>query len=208
MMKMIKKTTLLILLCLAAAMQAQGAVDAAKTLDAVATKVRTSKSISATYSLTGTNQISGSGTITLAGERFAMTSPKMSVWYDGTTQWTYSAADNEVNVSEPTAAELQQINPFAIINSFRQTYSAKTLSSTKTSAKIQLTAKSTKADIRIATVTVNLSTMLPTQVQLKLASGQTVTLTISNAKIGNALAIDTFRFPKAKYPRAEVIDLR
>lgn len=205
---MTKKSLSIILLCIAATLGAFAAADnAAATLDAVAHKIRTSKSISATYSLSG-NQISGSGTLILAGESFAMTSPKMSVWYDGTTQWTYSAADNEVNITEPTPDELQQINPLIIINSFRQGYTAKTLSSTKTAVKIQLTARNQKADIRTATVTINPVTKLPTEIRLALASGQNAVISISNATVGKSLSKDTFRFPKAKYPRAEIIDLR
>ncbi len=205
---MIKKSAILILTCLAAIFTAAAADNAAATLDATAKKIRTSKSVQASYTLSGSNQASGAGTLTLSGECFAMTSPRMSIWYDGKTQWTYSATDNEVNISEPTPEELQQVNPFIIINTFRQGYTAKTLSSTKTAVKIQLTAKSKKADITGAVITINPTTKLPTEIKLTLASGHSVTITISKATVGGTLSADTFRFPKARYPRAEVIDLR
>ena len=205
---MLKKTITFMIFIIASILQGVAADNAAAILDATAKKIRTSKPIKVNYTLSGSNQAAGSGTLILSGENFVMTSPRMSVWYDGKNQWTYSAADNEVNLTEPTPSELQQVNPFIIINSFRQTYSAKTLSSTKTAIKIQLTAKNQKADIRTATVTINPSTKLPTEIRLTLASGQSAIIIISQAAVGGTLPAETFRFPKAKYPKAEIIDLR
>ncbi len=203
-----RKTLLIILLVLTAAMPAFSADNAASILDKTAQKVRTAKSIKASYTLSSPGSGTASGTLTLAGDKFFMTSADMSVWYDGTTQWVYIKADNEVNVTEPTADELQQINPFVIINTFRQGYKAKTLSSSATAKKISLTAISSKSDIRSATVTISASTSMPTEITLKMASGQTVTIKISSLSTGSQLPVATFRFPKASYPGAEIIDLR
>lgn len=181
--------------------------NASQTLDKAAAKLRSAKSVTASYTLS-TSQGSSAGTLTLAGDKFAMNSSQVNIWYDGKTQWTYVSADNEVNVTEPTAQELQQINPFIIINTFRQNYSARTISKAKNAQKITLTAKNSKADIRSATVTVNPATLLPSEISLKMASGQTATIRISSIKIGNALPLSAFRFPAKKYPKAEIIDLR
>ena len=204
------KTLLTLLLVVAAAIPAFAADNAASVLDKAAQKIRTAKSIEASYSLSspGSGTGTASGTLTLAGDKFVMTSGDMTIWYDGTTQWVYVKADNEVNITEPTADELQQVNPFVIINSFRQNYNAKTLSAAGATKKISLTAKSSKSDIRSATVTISTSTGMPTEISLKMASGQSATIKISSLTTGQHLPVTTFRFPKASYPGAEIVDLR
>lgn len=190
-------------------MQVSAAESASQLLERSAGKFSAAKSIKANYTLTSSEGGTTKGSVIFSGEKFAMTSPEILTWYDGTTQWSYLVANEEVNVSEPTPEELQQINPFAIINKFRNAYTAKLLSSDASSKKILLTAKNArKSDILMATVTLNAATLFPSKITLTLNGGQTVSIAISSVTQGKALPISTFRFPAAKYPGAEVIDLR
>ncbi|WP_301904186.1 LolA-like putative outer membrane lipoprotein chaperone, partial [uncultured Duncaniella sp.] len=116
----------------------QGAETATSILDRASAKIRSDKSIAATYTISADGHLH-SGTLTIAGDRFILTSPQISSWYDGKTQWTYSTQTGEVNITEPTPEELQQVNPFAIINSFRKLYKASLLKSPATEKKIKLT---------------------------------------------------------------------
>ena len=54
---------------------------------------------------------SESGTIQLKGEKFVLKASEVITWFDGKTQWSYVVRNDEVNVSNPTQEELQQINP-------------------------------------------------------------------------------------------------
>lgn len=202
-----KYLLILILSALGCVLPAKAADNAAKILDGTAAKLRAARSITAAYTLTSP-QGSASGTLTLAGERFVMTTADVDIWYDGTTQWVLVKADNEVNITEPTAAELQQVNPFVILNNFRKNYTCKTIGTTATEKKIQLTARIPKADIRSAVIAINPATMYPKSVTLTMASGHTVAIRIASIKQGNQLPLNTFRFPAKKYPRVEIVDLR
>ena len=51
------------------------------------------------------------GTIQLKGEKFVLKTSDIITWFDGKTQWSYVTKNDEVNVSNPTQEELQQINP-------------------------------------------------------------------------------------------------
>lgn len=201
------KKTIFTIITLLTAFAASAADNASQVLDKAAGKFRNAKSVTAVYSIASA-QGSTTGTLTLAGNKFAMTGPQLNIWFDGKNQWNYLPADNEVNLSEPTQQELQQVNPLLIISNFSKNYTAKTISTTKTAQKISLTAKDNKAEVRSATVTINPTTYLPSEITLKMASGQSATIRISSVKFGNALPLSTFQFPKAKYPKAEVIDLR
>ena len=86
-------------------------------LDKAADKFQRTKSISASFTMSG-NGSTSNGKITISGDRFVIEMSELSIWYNGRTQWTYSRANNEVSITEPTPDELQQINPFAIVSAF------------------------------------------------------------------------------------------
>src|SRR5574344_114385 len=66
-----------------------------------------------------------SGSISIKGSKFHASTPQAIVWFDGKTEWTYMKNNDEVNVSTPTAAQLQQMNPYHFINIYKQGYSMK-----------------------------------------------------------------------------------
>ena len=88
--------------------------DASRTiLDRAAAAFNGSKSIKATFS-TDIDGSTTTGTITIQGDKFHISSKEYSTWYDGKTQWSYSSASNEVNITEPTPEELTEINQMCI----------------------------------------------------------------------------------------------
>lgn len=196
---------------LAAIMVALGATaatdEATALLDQAAAKFKEAPSISAAYALTsGSNKVSGR--LTFSADRFCMTSPQILTWFDGKTQWSYNKADNEVTVSEPTAAELTQINPFAVINSFRNSFTAKLLPAPKGFKKLELKAKEPKSDILSATVTLNETTLMPTQINLVPRSGQPITILLTSVTTGQRYNIKAFQFYAPNYPGVQTVDLR
>ena len=164
-------------------------------------------SISAQFTLSGVGN-STDGTIIIAGDKFHLSTPLLSIWYNGRTQWTYSAETNEVNITEPTVEELQQVNPFAIINSFRKQFDATLLKSANNKYRIQLTPlKSVNTSISKAIVTLNVATLYPTEIALTI-DNNIITININNIKTIKTIHHKTFVFDEKKYPNAEIIDLR
>lgn len=176
-------------------------------LDKTAAKVKTSKSLTAKYVITADGHRQN-GTLTICGDRFTISSPQISSWYDGKTQWTYSTQTGEVNITEPTPEELQQVNPFAIINSFRKSYKAALLKSPSTEKKIRLTALNQKNDIKSVVLTLAASTLYPTSIELTLSNRRVITIKVESVVAGNALPLSDFRFDAKKYPGIPVVDLR
>lgn len=198
-----------VVLAVAIPFMASAADKSSAILKSSAEKFRTSPSIQCTYSLKAANSTSG-GQATFAGDRFKMSTPEMSVWYDGRTQWSLLTAQNEVTVTEPTDQELSQVNPFVIINNFSKNFTSKFIASAaKGTKRILLTPRkgSTQA-IKSATITISDATQLPTEIVVVDSDGHTFTITITSLKIGKALPESNFRFPKNSYPKTEIIDLR
>lgn len=169
-----------------------------------------SKSVTASFNMTAGREHS-SGTITASGNMFKISSPGMSVWFDGKTQWTYSPSMQEVNITAPSLAEVQQVNPFAVISTYKKNYSTRELkSSAAGKTVIELVPRSARANggISKAVLTLNSSTYMPEKVVITMSSRSVVTINICNVKLGGALGVDQFRPTAGQFRGIEVVDLR
>lgn len=203
-----KKILFTLCLFLGMAVSMTAAESATALLDRAANHYRVAKSITAGYTMSADGSATA-GSITVSGTRFYISSPDMTVWYDGKTQWSYSPAINEVNITEPTAEELQQVNPFAIIQAFRRAYKAGYVGKANgVTRQVQLTALNPRDEIRKAIVTMNTSTLFPASIVLTMTGNKTITIKVSSARVGATLPMSTFRFEKKKAPKAQVVDLR
>lgn len=185
-----------------------GAADTADgLLSKAAERLRSAKSVTAQFTLSSGGSKS-SGKIILAGDRFHVSTQELSTWYDGKTQWTYSPQAGEVNITEPTPEELQQVNPFAIINAFRRGYKATLAGKTANTRTVLLRSSAKNADITTVTLTLNASTHYPTRIVLNMADGTRLSIDVTKVTAGGTLPASTFTFDKRRYPSATVVDLR
>lgn len=146
-----------------------------------------------------------SGSIAIKGNKFNAHTPLATVWFNGKTQWTYMKKNNEVNISTPTQAQQQMMNPYTFINVYKTGYK---MSSAKagSSYEVHLVAQNQKRSIQEMYVTVNSKTYVPSRVKMK-HNGRWYTVTISNFS-AKKLSDSLFAFNSKDYPSAEVIDLR
>ena len=161
--------------------------------------------VSAAFTLNNPTTGNVSGTIAVKGGKFNARTPQAIVWFNGKTQWTYMKKNNEVNISIPTQAQQQMMNPYTFINVYKTGYK---MSSTKAggSYEVHLVAQNQKRSIQEMYVTVNSKTYVPSRVKMK-HNGRWYTVTISNFS-AKKLSDSLFAFNSKDYPSAEVIDLR
>lgn len=184
------------------------AMSASQVMDAAAKKIRSMKSVSATYDMSVDSEHM-SGTLVMSADKFHLSSDQIMAWYDGKTQWSYSADTNEVNIIEPTPEELVAINPFVIISSFKKSYKPVMLKSEAGTYKIRLTPVSPKgAQITEAVITLNAKSFLPSCIILTLDSGNKLNIKVKSIKTGANYPHSTFVFNKKMLPKAEIVDLR
>ena len=141
-----------------------------------------------------------SGTIQLKGEKFVLKASEVITWFDGKTQWSYVVRNDEVNVSNPTQEELQQINPYTFLYMYQKGFSYK-LGTVKTYGG--------KAVWERITLYVTKNTYEPLYILLQQRDQQTrneITVTGYQTRLNYADSI--FSFDKKQYPNAEIIDLR
>ena len=161
--------------------------------------------VSAAFTLNNPTTGNVSGTIAVKGGKFNARTPQAIVCFNGKTQWTYMKKNNEVNISIPTQAQQQMMNPYTFINVYKTGYK---MSSTKAggSYEVHLVAQNQKRSIQEMYVTVNSKTYVPSRVKMK-HNGRWYTVTISNFS-AKKLPDSLFAFNSKDYPSAEVIDLR
>ena len=173
-------------------------------LDKAAATVTMKDGVKADFKMTG-SMGSTSGTIIIKGKKFHATTPQASIWFDGKTQWTYVKDNDEVNIVNPTEAQLQTINPYNFLNLYKKGYDA-TLNSNGNSHVVHLTASSASNKIKELFITIDKKTNHPTQVKLLQGKKWTI-FDISNLKKQN-IPDSQFKFNSKDFPKAEIIDLR
>ena len=167
-------------------------------------KMSAPQGVKANFKMSATSG-STSGTIAIKGKKFYATTPQATVWFDGKTQWTYMKNNDEVNVSNPTEAQLQAINPYNFINLYKRGYNY-TINTAGKDYVVHLLANSGERKIKELFVTVDKKNYQPKQVKM-LQGKKWTTFDISNIK-KEKLADGQFRFNSKDFPKAEIIDLR
>ena len=173
-------------------------------LDKAAAHITVKEGVKANFKMRGGigNAI---GTIYIKGKKFHANTAKATVWFDGKTMWTYVKDNEEVNVSNPTEAQLQAINPYNFINLYKNGYTY-TMNTAGTNYVIHLTSNSADRKIKELFITVNKKSYEPMQVKM-LQGKKWTTFDITSIK-KEKIADSQFRFNSKDFPKAEIIDLR
>ncbi|MBQ9668059.1 MAG: cell envelope biogenesis protein LolA [Prevotella sp.] len=199
------KKILITLAFIACGLTTMTAQTAKQVLDKCAQTVSNKDGVKADFTMQSAQYGSASGTIAVKGRMFNASTKQSSMWFDGKTLWTYMAKSDEVNVTTPTEAQLQALNPYNFINLYKQGFKY-TMTKSDKAFNVHLTATDQKRKIRELFIIVDKTTYQPTEVKM-LQNSKWTTFTISNLKT-TKLSDATFKFNSKDFPSAEVIDLR
>ena len=149
------------------------------------------------------------GTLWVKGNSFVLDCGGVKSWFDGETQWSYVADNEEVSISSPTPEEIQAVNPYALVtmyrNGFNYRYEGLKLRQGKRGNEVALIPHK-QQDIRMITLSVS-DDNIPFYIGVDMQNGhyeEFVLVTFEKVH----LADNFFRFNAVDYPDAEVIDLR
>lgn len=199
-----KLLTLWMLALLPYCISAQTDATAAEVLDKALAELSNDNGIRADFE--GTE----SGFLLLKGRKFYLNNGNIQSWYDGTTQWSYIADTEEVNISHPTPEELQGINPYYILmrykTDFNYIYKG---SQTRNGVKGHEVLLTPKQSGNREVIRVFISKMhQPLAIRIE-QDGQTISeINITNYQTNQKFEEEMFRFNKTLFPNAEIIDLR
>ncbi len=152
------------------------------------------------------------GAIQINGEKFYLQTPETKTWFDGKTQWSYVVANEEVNVTTPTDAELQSLNPYALLTIYQKGFNYKLGTTQSYQGKpvdeVVLTPIAKRQDLSSIVLYVTKNTSQPLLIRVEQPNKSFSEIAVESYKGGQKYADSQFAFDKKKYPRAEVIDLR
>lgn len=143
--------------------------------------------------------------LTMSGECFIMDLGDAQVYYDGTTQWAYNAADSEVTIIEPTDEELAATNPLRILQRLETDYDGSALPGKPDTVRLTPT-DADNTDIAEVTATFSSATGWPTSLTIITASGRAGITNLSFTVASTKTPVSVFKF---KAPKGTTItDLR
>ena len=149
------------------------------------------------------------GTLWIKGEKFVLDCGGVKSWFDGETQWSYVADNQEANVSTPTPEELQSINPYMLVtmyrNGFNYRMNGQRIRNGKRCNEINLIPINSQ-DIRMFLLSIS-EDNLPLYIGVDMVNGHYEEFIVTSFK-KESLSDDFFRFDDNLYPDAEIIDLR
>lgn len=184
-------------------------------LDQTASLLQSNGGIEATFEGTqfkGTQAVgSTTGKIQVLGNKFKITTDALTTWFDGRTQWSLLAGSDEVNVSTPTAAEVQQLNPYAFVNLYKKGYTLTRTDATyqgKACHEVRLKAQNKSNSIQTLVLTIDKSTHLPHSIRIKDNKGEWTRIRVSGLSLRKKWNDSQFKFDSKQYPGIEIIDLR
>lgn len=174
-------------------------------LDKCAKKISAKSGVTADFVMESAQYGNSSGTVSVKGQKFMATTPAATMWFDGKTLWTYMSKNNEVNVTNPSEAQLQALNPYNFIHMYKKGFSY-TMTKSASAFVVHLTATDAKRKVQEMFITIENKGYTPTEVKMRQGQKWT-TFTVKNLK-ATKLDDNVFRFNSTEFPSAEVIDLR
>lgn len=199
-----KRIYLILMFLMPICIFAQKDTKARQVLDRTASALQQAGGIRATFE--GNNN----GTLLMKGEKFFLDCAGISSWFDGKTQWSYVADNEEVTVSLPTPEELQGINPYALIQSYKNGYNyqykGKLTQNGIIGYEVILIPEEPQS---LKSITLFVSEKyLPIYIRVEQDKGMASEIIITSCQTNQNLNDNVFVFDKKKYPNAEIIDMR
>ena len=182
------------------------AQDADAILKKTETALRAAKGLAVSYTYKADGE-SGRGSIQMKGQKFVNKMSGQTVWFNGKTMWTLVKANEEVNVTTPTTAQIAAMNPYGFLAVYKNGYTAKTTThSSQSEYVVTLTPKN--KDKQNITLKINRKSFLPTSVKVHHSMAGDIAISITSIKTNQKYSDSTFSFNSKAYPNYDVIDLR
>ena len=191
--------------------------EAKKVLDALSAKLKSYKAVQTNFTLKvedqkGKLQGSKSGMLYLKGNKYHISVTGQEVYSDGKDVWTYDKSSNEVTITKSDPST-QTISPEKFFTNFYDKdflykLNGETKIGTRTAEEIELTPVDKTRSFFKALLYIDKAQHTLVSVKWFDKSGNVYILNTSNLN-GNAPLTDAqLAYSKAKYPKAEEVDLR
>ena len=153
------------------------------------------------------------GKLLMDGEKFLYDTDEMKIWYDGLTQWTLQIGDdyNELYINNPSLEEQRSINPYVLLNSYKEHFTITDGGEKKHDDKlvhmVTLSSKDTIQRDESFNIYITSDGDLAL-LELIAPNGQLYKIDIHSMRNALTFPRETFAYPSKDYPADEIIDMR
>ena len=186
----------------------QGNLTPQQILNKTSEAISNSKGVEANFTVTSSGY-SSKGSIKTMGTKFQVSLPDVKVWFNGKDMYTYNDGTEETTVMVPTVEELSESNPLAYVTNASKTYKASFSTVKKTGCYVlELVPIKKNNEVKRITLTVRKTDYVPERIVIEPVGSAPVRADIASFKKGVSFTASEFEYPKSKYPKAEIVDLR
>ena len=154
-----------------------------------------------------------SGKLLMDGKKFLYDTDEMKIWFDGITQWTLQLGGdyNELYINNPTIEEQRSINPYLLLNSYKEHFTVvdggeKTYNGKPTH---MVTLKPYNENLEGTSFNVYItSDGSLALLELIASDGHHYKVDIRSMRNGLTFAKETFTYSAKDFPADEIIDMR
>lgn len=186
---------------------------AGKILERFSEKALQAPAVTMEFTITFTDAMEGTsesvdGTIEISANRYKISIPDNIIWYNGNTVWTYTPDYDEVTITDPdTTTSLFITNPSALFSLHREGYKYRLLEETAAGSVIDLYPGDINAEFSRIRFLIGRDGSLA-ETEYKRKDGITIFLRVNSYDLGKSYPDSWFTFDSARYPNAEIIDMR
>ena len=154
-----------------------------------------------------------SGKLLMDGEKFLYDTDEMKIWFDGITQWTLQLGGdyNELYINNPTIEEQRSINPYLLLNSYKEHFTVVDGGEKTNNGKPthMVTLKPYNENLEGTSFNVYItSDGSLALLELEVSDGQFYKIDIRSMRNGLTFAKETFTYSAKDFPADEIIDMR
>lgn len=172
-----------------------------------ASKIRNAKGVDCSFTATFGGK-SVTGQLKSSGDKFNIVTEAGSSWYNGKALYTYNPSSSETTVFTPTKGELAEVNPLCYVSDVKGSYTVSMATrQPKTGYCVELIPLKRKSPVKNVKVTVS-SSFVPQQVSITASDGSVSVIDIKSVNYTAAHPASTFEYPKSRYSKAQIVDLR
>ena len=199
-----KLFSLLYLLCITLGLSSQNNSKGIEILDKAERSIQNSEGIRVKF------ESNNHGTFLMKGEKFYLNCAGIQTWYNGNTQWSYVEENDEVTITTPSLDELQSVNPYLLIKSYKKGYICKSCKKSTLNGyhgyEIVLIPNKNQD---IASITLFISdNYRPLYIKFTQNNQSSIEFKVTSWEESKNLSDDLFIFNTNKFPNTEIIDLR
>lgn len=186
-------------------------------LDKVSQKNKSYKTIKSDFAIILENKKdnikdSKKGVIWIKGNKYKIDLAQSTIFYDGTTMWTYLKESNEVNITSPDPMDDNTLNPAKIFSIYESGYKIRFIrerfEKNRALYEIELYPIDLKKDYTKINLKIDKDKNQIFSMKRFGKDGTDFYIEILNIKPNEEMADAMFVFDKSKYPKVEVNDLR